>query len=80
MKIIFMVLGRMPLDELKDILDIDLNIEETDYDTVAGLVLNFAGQIPREGYSFKFENHRFTVKEVLNKRIKKIQVEKIEKV
>ena len=73
----FMVLGRISIDELKEILDININTEETEYDTIAGLVLNFAGQIPKEGYSFEFENHRFTVKEVLNKRIKKVQIEKL---
>ena len=73
----FMVLGRISIDELKEILDININTEEAEYDTIAGLVLNFAGQIPKEGYSFEFENHRFTVKEVLNKRIKKVQIEKL---
>jgi len=71
----FMVLGRISIDELKEILDININTEEAEYDTIAGLVLNFAGQIPKEGYSFEFENHRFTVKEIMNKRIKKVQIE-----
>lgn len=73
----YLVLGRISIDELKEILDIDINIEEAEYDTIAGLLLNFAGQIPKEGYSLEFENHRFTVKEVLNKRIKKVQIEKL---
>jgi len=76
----FTVLGRISIDELKDVFDININTEEAEYDTIAGLVLNFAGQIPKEGYSFEFENHRFTVKEVLNKRIKKVQIEKLSEV
>jgi CBS domain containing-hemolysin-like protein len=76
----FMVLGRISIDELKEILNININTEEAEYDTIAGLVLNFAGQIPKEGYSFEFENHRFTVKEVLNKRIKKVHIEKLSEV
>ncbi len=73
----YLVLGRISIDELKEILDININTEEAEYDTIAGLLLNFAGQIPKEGYSLEFENHRFTVKEVLNKRIKKVQIEKL---
>lgn len=73
----YLVLGRISIDEIKETLEININTEEAEYDTVAGLVLNFAGQIPKEGYSFDFENHRFTVKEVLNKRIKKVQIEKL---
>lgn len=73
----YLVLGRISIDEIKETLEININTEEAEYDTVAGLVLNFAGQIPKEGYSFDFEKHRFTVKEVLNKRIKKVQIEKL---
>jgi len=76
----YMVLGRISIDELKEILDIKIDTEELEYDTIAGLVLNFAGQIPKEGYSFELEDYRFTVKEILNKRIKKIQVEKLSEV
>ena len=74
---IYLVLGRISIDEMKETFEININTEEAEYDTVAGLVLNFAGQIPKEGYSFEYDNHRFTVKEVLNKRIKKIQIEKL---
>jgi gliding motility-associated protein GldE len=73
----YLVLGRVSIDELKEILDININTEDAGYDTIAGLLLNFAGQIPKEGYSLEFENYRFTVKEVLNKRIKKVQIEKL---
>ena len=73
----YLVLGRVSIDELKELLDININTEDAGYDTIAGLLLNFAGQIPKEGYSLEFENHRFTVKEVLNKRIKKVQIEKL---
>ena len=70
-------LGRISIDELKEILDLQINTEDTTYDTIAGLVLNAAGQIPKEGYSFDFENYRFTVKEVQNKRIKKVHIERL---
>lgn len=73
----YLVLGRITIEELKELLDLQINTEEIEYDTIAGLVLNYAGQIPKEGYSFEFETYKFTVKEVLNKRIKRILIEKI---
>ena len=72
----FMVLGKLSIDELNELLNTNIKPENEDYETVAGLVLNYAGNIPKEGYSFEMENHRFTVKEVLKKRIMKILIEK----
>jgi len=72
----FMVLGKLSIDELNELLNTNIKPEHEDYETVAGLVLNYAGNIPKEGYSFEMENHRFTVKEVLKKRIMKILIEK----
>lgn len=73
----YLLLGRISIDELNELLEINNSGAEAEYGTLAGLVLNFAGHIPKEGYSFEFENYRFTVKEVLNKRIKKVLVERI---
>jgi putative hemolysin len=73
----YIALGRISIDELKEILDLEINTQDATYDTIAGLVLNFTGQIPKEGYSFEFENYRFTVKEVQNKRIKKVHIERL---
>ncbi len=72
----FMVLGKLSIDELNELLNTNIQPENEDYETVAGLVLNYAGQIPKEGYSFEMNNHKFTVKEILKKRIMKILVEK----
>ena len=51
--------------------------ENSNYETVAGMILNHVGQIPKEGYSFQIDGYTFIVKEIQNKRIKKVQVEKI---
>lgn len=72
----YMVLGKLSIDELNELLNTNIQPENEDYETVAGLVLNYAGHIPKEGYSFEMENHKFTVKEVLKKRIMKILVER----
>lgn len=73
----YLVLGRTPIDELIKVADLSIQIDEVEYDTAAGLVLNQAGHIPKEGYSFVLENFKFTVKEVFNKRIKIIHVQKL---
>ena len=71
------VLGKVPVAELNAQIGKDLIPASEDYDTIAGLVISNAGNIPKEGYSFKINNYRLTVKEVLKKRIKRIEIDKI---
>ncbi len=73
----FLVLGKMPVSDLRGILDLKEQLTEGEFETVAGLILNYSGHIPKEGYSFQLENYKFTVKEVINKRIKKVLIEKL---
>lgn len=73
----YVVLGKFSISELNELLNITIKTEDRDFETVGGLVLNHAGHIPKEGYSFYMENHKFTVKEIANKRIKKVLIEKI---
>ena len=73
----FIVLGKFPISELNELLDSNIITNENDFETIGGMVLNQAGHIPKEGYSFSLENHNFTVKEIANKRIKKVLIERI---
>ena len=73
------VLGKVPVSELNDVIGLDLIPPSDDYETIAGLVINRAGDIPREGYSFTINDYKLTVKEVLKKRIKRIEIDKISK-
>ncbi len=73
----FVVLGKVSVSELNDLLETDYSSEDEDYETLGGLILYHAGHIPKEGYSFILKNHKFTVKEVSNKRIKKVHIEKL---
>jgi gliding motility-associated protein GldE len=73
----FIALGKVSLDDLNELLNTDISSENEDFETLAGLVLNHAGHIPKEGYSFNHANYKFTVKEVFNKRIKKILINKL---
>ncbi len=73
----FIVLGKTSIDELNELLEHNFSSENDDYDTVGGFIFNHAGSIPAENYSFVSEHFRFTVKEVKNKRINKVFIEKI---
>ena len=73
----YSVLGKVPIDELNELLDVDLSSENDDYDTIAGFIFTQAGSIPEVGFSFKFDNVTFIVKEVENNRINKILIEKL---
>jgi len=71
------VLGKVPVTELNEAMGINLIPASDDYDTIAGLVISKAGDIPKEGYSFILDKYSITVKEVLKKRIKRIEIDKI---
>jgi len=73
----FIVLGKTAISELNDLLEQDFSSEKDDYDTVGGFIYNHAGSIPTVGFQFTFNNYKFTVKEVVNKRINKVVVEKL---
>jgi len=71
------MLGKINVNELNELIGEELIPVSEDYDTVAGLVIHKAGDIPKEGYSFSLNNYKFTVKEVLKKRIKRIEIDKL---
>ncbi len=73
----FMVLGKVSIDELNELLEQDFSSENDDYDTIGGFIFNQAGIIPQQGFHFTYNNYKFTVKEVVNKRINKVLIEKI---
>jgi CBS domain containing-hemolysin-like protein len=72
----YIALGKLTIAELNEFLDTSFK-ESENYETLAGMVLNHAGQIPKEGYTFSEDDYKLTVKEVLNKRINKVQIDKI---
>ena len=73
----YVALGKTKLDEINETLNIKIDVEDDDYDTLGGYILDKAGSIPKENYSFAGFDLRFTVKEVQNKRIKKVIIEKL---
>lgn len=72
----FILKGLVPIDKLNELLGADFSSEQDDYDTVGGFIFHRAGVIPNQGFHFTCNNYKFTVKEVINKRINKVLVEK----
>ena len=68
----FNIDGSTSLDEVSDLLDVDL--PEGDYDTIAGLIIDILGTIPREGEhpSVTISDVTFTVEEVDERRIERV--------
>jgi putative hemolysin len=64
--------GSLSVEEAREELDID--IPEGPYDTIAGYVLEILGRIPKEGEQVSVENHRITVSEMRGPKIETLSV------
>jgi CBS domain containing-hemolysin-like protein len=51
---------------------------DSGFETLAGFILARVQRIPRQGESFDYEDHRYTVQEVEGHRIAKVKIEKME--
>lgn len=74
----YIVDGRMNLDELLELFDVepDIEIDEREYDTVAGLLFSILGRIPKSGEEVSFKGLRLKVVDVKKNRIRKVMVSK----
>lgn len=73
----FRVDGRMPIDEVNELLDVELPQDE--WDTVAGLVLELFGAIPSEGQQVRFDGLEFTAEKVTGRRIAKVLITRLDR-
>jgi CBS domain containing-hemolysin-like protein len=62
--------GRVNLDDLDAILDIDL--PEGDWSTVGGLIFNSLGHVPKVGEVIQMDNHHFLVERIQGRRIARV--------
>ena len=71
--------GTTELDEVAELLDIEF--PDSDYDTIGGFIMDILGRIPEEDEQpeFEFENCKFTVNGVSERRITTVTVEKLPK-
>lgn len=68
------------LNDFTKIIDLEQNPFEDiegEADTLAGLILEIKGELPKKNDIITYREHKFTVLEVDNRRIKKIKYEKI---
>ncbi len=68
----FRVDGKVAIDEVNELLDVELPDEE--WDTVGGLMLGLLGAIPDEGQQVAFRNLVFTAEHVQGRRIAKVLI------
>jgi len=67
--------GGMSIYDLREELEVDL--PEGDYETVAGFVLEQLGHIPREGETITLDGYRITVSEVKGVKIESVVIRKL---
>ncbi|WP_027338659.1 hemolysin family protein [Halonatronum saccharophilum] len=67
--------GRVDIDEINDILEIDL--PEEDYETISGFILSMLGYVPKTGEKLNFENLEISVEKVIQRRISKVRIKKM---
>ncbi len=64
--------GSMRVEEVNE--ELGMSLPSGDYETIAGLVLNRLGHVPKEGEQFRYQDLRFTVKEMRSLRIEKLRI------
>lgn len=70
------VSAMIDIDDFRKFFGID-NTDDTEYETLSGLIYDLAGKIPDIGESYLYYNLELVVKEKENRRIKKVLVKKI---
>lgn len=74
----YLINGRMTVADFCDYFNIDDFAEDDDYDTIAGFVFNLAGEVPKVGDEFTWNNYKFIIKSLENRRIDMLEMEILE--
>jgi putative hemolysin len=72
----FWVAGRVPLDELSELLGSPM--ERDDVTTVGGLVFELVGHVPRAGQELQLDGYRVVVERVVRRRVERVYFERLE--
>ena len=64
--------GKASIDDVNE--ELEAELPDEDWDTIAGLVLDLFGRIPDEGEEVTFEGLRFRAEEVIGRRIAKVLI------
>jgi putative hemolysin len=70
----FQVDGSMRIEEVNE--EMDLDLPEGDYETVAGFVLHFLGHIPRVNEQMRYRGLKMVITEMRGRKIEKILLTK----
>jgi putative hemolysin len=74
----YLVDGSVNIDDIAEILPIaGLPEDPQEYHTLAGFILELAGEIPRTGAAFDWNGYRFKVVDMDGNRIDKLLIEKV---
>jgi len=65
--------GRLDIDELNKYLKHPL-IDEDDYETVSGLILNYLNRLPVQGEEIEYDGITFVIENIIDNRIRKIKL------
>ncbi|MFN2593418.1 MAG: hemolysin family protein [Actinomycetota bacterium] len=68
--------GKLAIDEVNELLEVDLPHEE--WDTVGGLVFSLIGRVPTVGETVAFDGLEFKTERVVGRRIAKVLITKVE--
>lgn len=74
---IFDVDASLPIQDVNRELDLEIQVENDIYTTLAGYITYTLGDIPEIGQKLEFNDMKLTILEVVNNRIIKVQIEKI---
>ena len=66
--------ARIHLDDFSDVLNLGLNTEEFDFDTLGGLIFHLKGEMPKEGDEIFFNSLKMRIESIENHRIGRIQI------
>jgi putative hemolysin len=64
--------GSMRVEEVNE--ELGMSLPSGDYETIAGLVLNRLGHIPKEGEQFRYHDMKLTVREMRSLKIEKLRI------
>ncbi|MDD5312963.1 MAG: hemolysin family protein [Dehalococcoidia bacterium] len=64
--------GEIRIEEINDQLDLDL--PEGEYDTLAGFILSHLGRIPKKGEHFRFRDLKISVTEMRDRKIERLTI------
>jgi magnesium and cobalt exporter, CNNM family len=67
--------GGTSIDDISD--ELGVNLPDTEWDTVGGLVFNLLGHVPEEGETVRFQGLEFRTERVKGRRIVSVQIRRV---